>query len=170
MYSRQYEFMREGGTRAPVLDTTADTWYTWLGLVATSLAVGGVVAGLPTAVPPDAGGVAAAVDGVAASPYGEHEQVAVPAEAVRLDSRGVALRSDGGTAHARFAQDITPARDGRLAAVLRGVPPGRVYRSQSAFAAALREARAAEGRWRPAPDRLTVRRVTWGEVDATLLG
>lgn len=153
-----------------MLDTTADTWYTWLGLVAASLAVGGAVAGLPTAVPPDAGRVAAAVDDIAASPYDEHEEVAVPAEAVRIDSRGLSLRSDGGTAHARFAQDVTPAHGSRLAAVLRGVPPGKVYRNPSAFAVALREARAANHGWRPAPDRLTVRRVTWGEVDATLVG
>ena len=153
-----------------MLDTTADTWYTWLGLVATSLAVGGVVTGLPTAVPPDAGAVAATVDDIAASPYGERERVAVPADAMRLDSRSLALRSDGGTAHASFARDVTPADDGRLAAVLRGVPPGTVYRTNEAFAAALREARAGDREWRPAPDQLTVRRVTWGDVNATLVG
>jgi hypothetical protein len=153
-----------------MLDTTADSWYTWLGLAAASLVVGGVVAGLPTAVPPDARAVAAAVDEVAASPYGERERVPVPADAIRLDAHGLALRSDGGTAHASFAQDVTPADGSRLVAVLRGVPPEEVYRTEDAFAAALREARAADREWRPAPDSLTVRLVTWGTVDATLVG
>jgi len=153
-----------------VLDTTADTWYTWAGLAAASLAVGGVVAGLPTAVPPDAAAVATTVDEVAASPYDERERVTVPADTIRVDSHGIALRADGGTAHATFARGVTPTNGGRLAAVLQGVPPGRLYRSQRAFAAALQGARASEQEWRPAPDRLTIRRVTWGEVNATLVG
>ncbi|MEF8906340.1 MAG: hypothetical protein V5A13_00635 [Haloarculaceae archaeon] len=153
-----------------MLDTTADSWYTWVGLVATSLAVGGVVAGLPTSVPPDARGVAATVDEVAASPYGEREDVSVQADAIRLGAHGLALRSDGGTAHASFALAVTPADEGRLVAVLRGVPPGEVYRTEDAFATAIREARDEAREWRPAPDRLTVRRVTWGDVDATLVG
>jgi hypothetical protein len=153
-----------------MLDTTADSWYTWLGLVATSLAVGGVVAGLPTSVPPDARAVAASVDEVAASPYDEREHVPVPADAIRLDASGLSLRSDGGTAHASFALEVTPAAGSRLVAVLRGVPPGEVYRTEDAFATALQEARDEDREWRPAPDRLTVRRVTWGDVDATLVG
>jgi hypothetical protein len=153
-----------------VLDTTADTWYTWLGLVATSLAVGGVVAGLPTAVPPDAAAVAAVIDGIAASPYSEREHVTVPADAMRLDTHRLALRSDGGTAHASFTRAVTPAESSRLTAVLRGTAPHKAYRTKEAFVDALREARAADRTWQPAPDRLTVRRVTWGEVDATLVG
>ena len=153
-----------------MLDTTADTWYTWLGLVAASLAVGGVVAGLPTAAPADAGAVVAAIDDVASSPYEERERVTVPADAMRLDSHSLALRSDGGTAHASFAREVTPVEGGRLADVLRGVPPADVYRTRDAFSAALRDAHAVDRKWRPAPDRLTVRRVTWGEVDATLVG
>lgn len=162
--------MTEDGTTPPMLDTTADTWYTWLGLAATSLAVGGVVAGLPTAVPPDAGAVAAVVDDVASSSYDEHERVAILADAIRLDTRGLALRSDGGTAHASFAQRVTPAEGGRLADVLQGGSPAEVYRTRDAFSAALQRARAADREWRPAPSRLTVRRVTWGDVDATLVG
>lgn len=153
-----------------MLDTTADTWYTWLGLVAASLAVGGVVTGLPTAPPPETGPVVETVDDVATSPYAERESVAVPGRELRLGADQIAVRSDGGTAHARFARPVTPVRDGRLAAVLRGVPPGRVYASPAAFEAALRDARGQEPRWRPAPERLTVRRVSWGEVDATLVG
>jgi hypothetical protein len=153
-----------------MLDTAADTWYTWLGLVAASLAAGGVVAGLPTAVPPDAEAVAATVDGVAASPYDEHERVAVSADAMRLDSRGLTLRSGGGKAHATFARRATPVGDGPLAEVLRGAPPESVYRTRESFSDALREARARESEWQPAPEGLTVRRVAWGEVDATLVG
>ena len=164
------EFIREGGTTPTVLDTTADTWYTWLGLVATSLAVGGVVAGLPTAVPPDAEAVAAAVDDIATSPYAERERVAVLAETMRLDTHRLGLRSDGGTAHASFTQGVTPADSRRLTAVLRGSSPQEVYQTEGAFVGALREARAADRGGQPAPDRLTVRRVTWGEVNATLIG
>ena len=153
-----------------MLDTTADTWYTWVGLVAASLAVGGVVAGLPAAAPPEVGPVAETVDDVAASPYTERESVTVPGRELRLGTRQLALRSEGGTAHASFARPVTPVRAGRLTAVLRGTPPGRVYTTPAAFDAALQAARDREARWQPAPDRLTVRRVSWGGVDATLVG
>lgn len=153
-----------------MLDTTADTWYVWLGLVATSLTVGGVIAGLPTTVPPDAAAVAATVDDIAASPYSEREHVGVSANAMQLGSHSLALRSDGGAAHASFTQAVTPVDGSRLAAVLQGAPPQDVYRTKEAFAAALREARGVDSEWRPAPDRLTVSRVAWGDINATLVG
>jgi len=153
-----------------VFDTTADVWPTWLGLVAASLAVAGVAAGLPAAPPPDPDPVAATIDAVAASDHPERETVAVDAEEVRIEPRRLTLRSHGGTAHAALGDPVVPVRGPPLERVLDGAPPDSVFDSPTAFRRALREARGRESRLRPAPTRLTVRRVHWGGVHATLVG
>ena len=153
-----------------MLDTTADVWPTWLGLTVASLAVAGVAVGLPAAPPPDPEPVAATVDATAASPHTEREVVPVEASQIRLTPRGIALRSQGGTAHATLTRSVVPVRGPPLQRVLDGAPPASVYDSRAAFREALRVAKDREPRWRPAPPRLTVRRVHWRGVDATLVG
>lgn len=153
-----------------MLDTTADTWPTWLGVIAASVAVAGVAVGLPTAPPPDPAAAAVTVDRVAASPYSEHERVELDAAELRLGADRIALRSSGGTAHATFAYPVVPVRGPPLARVLAGAPPEAVYGTPAAFRAALERAGRTEPRWRPAPERLTVRRVRWEGIDATLVG
>jgi len=92
-----------------MLDAPLDTWYVWLGLGVVSVAVAGVALALPTSAPPAATPVADAVDSVAASPHEARTTVEVPGEQMRLASDAVALRSDGGTAHARFTYGpVTP--------------------------------------------------------------
>ena len=150
-----------------------ESWYLWIGLAAASAALVGVAVELPTTAPPDASAVAATVDGVAASPYdavGEHP---LRADAVRLSARRVALERDGATARAAFSFGPVvpvPPGDGPLRRVLRGDPPSGRFDSPDAFRAAAEAARERDPSWRPAPDRLTVRRVSWRGVDATLVG
>lgn len=154
-----------------MFDVPVDAWYLWLGVAAASLAVLGSALGLPTAPPPDAAAVADTVDSVAASPYagvGEHP---IDADEMRLDARTVALGTDGGVARARFAYGpVVPVREGPLRAVLVGATPERAFASPAAFERAVVAARERDPAWRPAPDRLLVRRVSWGGVDVTLVG
>jgi hypothetical protein len=150
-----------------------ESWYLWIGLGVVGAALVGVAVELPRAAPPDASAVAATVDGVAASPYdavGEHP---IRADEVRLSARAVALRRDGTAARAEFAFGPVvpvPPGDGPLRAVIRGVSPPARFDSREAFEAAVERARERPPAWRPAPDRLTVRRVSWEGTDVTLVG
>ncbi len=154
-----------------MFDITLESWYVWLGVCVVSVAVAGTALAVPTAAPPTAAPVADAVDSVAASSEQAHTTVDVTADRMRLSRHAIALRTDGGTAHARLAfGPVTPAERGRLRRVLHGTPPERVFISKQRFVDALEAARSAEPRWREPSETLTVRRVTWGDVDATLLG
>jgi hypothetical protein len=150
-----------------------ESWYLWVGLAVVGAALVGVAVQLPRTSPPDATAVAATVDGVAASPYdavGEHP---LRADAVRLSARRVALRRDGTTARAEFAFGPVvpvPPGEGPLRRVLRGSSPVERFDSGAAFETAIERSRERDPSWRPAPDRLTVRRVSWRGVDATLVG
>jgi hypothetical protein len=156
-----------------MLGSPVESWYLWVGLAAASVALVGVAVELPRTTPPDAAAAAATVDGVAASPYdavGEHP---LRADAVRLSSRRIALRRDGTTARAGFAFGPVvpvPPGEGPLRRVLAGGSPAERFDSRAAFASAAERARGRDPTWRPAPDRLTVRHVSWGDVDATLVG
>lgn len=154
-----------------MFDTPLDVWYVWLALGAVSLAVAGAVLAVPTASPAATVPVADAVDRVAVSEYGAYEEVEVPAGEFRLGTRALAIRTDGGTAHARFEYGpVTPVRDGSLRRVLAGTPPQEVFADAEAFRDAVERARSRERSWREAPTTLRIRRVRWGEVDATLVG
>ena len=154
-----------------MFDAPLDVWYAWLGTGLVSLAVAGTVLAFPAASPGDAGAVADAVDEVAASEYDACEEVAVPAEELRLGPLTVGLRAGGETAHARFEYGpVTPVRDGELRAVLAGRPPDAVFADPGAFRAAVERAQRRDRTWRDAPRTLQVRCVSWGEVDATLVG
>lgn len=158
-------------TRSPVFDAPLDTLYVWVGLGAVSLLVAGTVLSFPTASPAAAGSVADAVDTVAASEFGAREDVEVPAGDVRLGPHTLALRTDGGQAHARFEfGPVTPVRDGPLRAVLTGTPPREAFGTRSAFREAIDRAQYRDHGFRDGPRRLIARRVRWGEVSATLVG
>jgi hypothetical protein len=153
-----------------MFETHVDTLYLWVGLGTVSVAVLGVVAGLPTTAPPDATGAAATIDEVTTSPPGSVTHRRLIAEEWSLDSRRIRLRTDGGTATARLVRPVVPARTDRLRAVLTGERPTTVYSSTDAFRRDVREARGTDTGWRPAPDRLTVRHVAWGGSDVTIVG
>jgi hypothetical protein len=155
-----------------MFDAPVDTWYLWLGVATASALALGVAAALPATVPPDAQRAAATVDAVATSPHNATGEHSVDATAVKFGSRRVALRNDGGTAHAAFAYGpVTPVRNGTaLAAVLRGEPPGSVFPNATAFREAGAAARNRTRAWRETDGRLVARRVTWEGVDVTLVG
>lgn len=154
-----------------MLDPPLDTWYVWLGLGLVSVAVAGLALGLPTTAPPAATPTADTIDRVAASPHEARTTVDVHAEKVRIRPDSVALRSASGTAHAALAYGpVTPVSDGQLRRVLAGAQPRAVFTSVSAFEHAVRAARNRTARWRETPEELTVARVEWGAVDATLVG
>lgn len=148
-----------------------DAPHVWVALGLVGLAVLGLALEVPAAPVPDAGGVADTVDAVAASRHPTSAQHPLSAARVRLGPRRLSLRSDAGTAHAAFRYGpVTPATSGPLERVLRGAPPERVFRTVAAFREALADARAAAPRWQRAGDELVVRSVSWGDVDATLVG
>lgn len=152
-----------------------DAWYLHTGLAAAGLALLGVTTGLPTHPPPDATGVARVVDGVASSPHAAVGEHPLDADRLRVTPRGIALDGAGGRAHATFRfGPVTPVdREGDLGRVLSGAPPDRLFESPAAFADATEKRRreaTADPAWRPAPERLRVRRVTWEGTDVTLVG
>jgi hypothetical protein len=156
------------------MEAPLDSWYAWLGLAATSVALVGAAGSLPARPPPDAAGLADSLDRVAVADAPASAEHPLSAERVRIGPDRVALRNGAGTARARLAfGPVTPVGpDAALTDVLHGTPPERAFPDRAAFAAAARRARE-RGRnatWRPAPDSVTVRRVSWGEVDVTLVG
>jgi hypothetical protein len=154
-----------------MLDAPVDAWYVWIGLSAASLAVAGVAIELPSEQPTGAPRVAAAIDEVATSPYSAVETVAIDADRLSVESGRIALETADRVSHAPVAYgSVVSVGEGRLASVLRGRDPRTVYSSLAGFRTALERARESAGTWRRAPERLTVRRVSWGEVDATLVG
>ncbi|PSQ33526.1 hypothetical protein BRD09_00620 [Halobacteriales archaeon SW_10_68_16] len=154
-----------------MFDAPLDTVYVWVGLGAVSLVVAGAVTAFPTASPAGVGAVADSVDRVAASEYEAREEISVPAAEIRIGPHTVGLRADGRTAYTRLEYGpVTPVHDGPLRAVLAGTHPRELFADPEAFRTAIERAQRREPSWREAPDELRVRRVSWGEVDATLVG
>lgn len=154
-----------------MFETPLDGVLAWVGLALVSLAVAGIAVSLPTTVPPDAAAVARQVDEVATSDHRVAASVPLRADAVSVQGSQLSLRDDGVTAHARLvAGDVVPADSDALGALLDGREPGAIFEDRAAFERALAAARERSGNWRPAPDRLQIRRVRWGDVDATVVG
>lgn len=105
-------------------ETPADGWYVWLGVSLVSVAIAGVVLGLPSGAPPDAGRVADGVDRVNGNPYEASAVHSYDAEAVRVeDGIVIETRNEHGTDSATLAYDpIVVVRDDyeRLANVTHG--------------------------------------------------
>lgn len=154
-----------------MLGPPVDAWYVNLGLAAAGLAAFGIAVGVPTAPPPAATPVATAVDTVAATDHPTTAVRSTTADEARIGPRRVALRTAGGTASATLAYGpVTPVSTGsKLDRVLAGAPPERVFSDPSAFRRALERARNRSPSWRPV-ETIRVRGVSWGEIDATLVG
>jgi hypothetical protein len=157
-----------------VFDFATEAWYGWLGLSMAGVALFGAAAGLPTAPPPDAGAAAATVDRVAAAEYAATAEHPLDASEIRLGTRRVGLRSEGGTAHAALSfGPVTPVPPGESALrdVLYGTPPERAFETTDAFRQSVVDARAdaTDASWRPVDRTLIVRRVTWEGVDVVLV-
>jgi len=179
MVPRTRCFKYEAAASRPMFETNLDASYAWLGLALVSVATAGVAAALPTSPPPDASGVAHTIDAVGDGDHPATAERGLAADRIRLTTRSVALEGGGGIARTTLhAPRITPVltgedetvTDGRLRQVLDGAPPDAAFDGPDAFAAAASQARAADQVWRPAPDRITVRRVHYGGVHVTLVG
>jgi len=162
-----------------MFETNLDASYAWIGLALVSVATAGVAAALPASPPPDASGVAHTIDAVGDRDRPTAAEHGLAADRIRLTTRSIALDDGDGTARATLhAPRITPVRTGergataggRLRRVLNGAPPDVAFAGPDAFAAAASQARAADHEWRPAPDRITVRRVHYGGVHVILVG
>lgn len=162
-----------------MFETHLDATYAWLGLALVSVATVGVTAALPASPPPDASGVAHTIDSVGGGEYPATAEHGLAADRIHLTSRSVALDGGGGTARATVhAPRVTPVPSGReetpggagLRRVLDGAPADAAFNGPEEFAAAAERARASDHEWRPAPERLTVRRVHYGEEHVTLVG
>lgn len=154
-----------------MFDVPVDTLYVWVGVAVVATVVAGVAVSLPGGTAPRAAATARAVEAVSTGPPGAHGTHRLAAERIRLGSSRVTLDGSAGTGHASFAYGpVVPAWGGDLATVLAGTPPDRAFATVAAFRKAVADARAHRPTWRRAPDRLEIRRVQWGDVDATLVG
>jgi hypothetical protein len=156
-----------------MFDAPPDAWYVWVAVSLASVAVAGVATDLPSQPAPDAAAAADTVDAIAGSTYASAAEHPLDADRIRLRPHRLALRTDGETSHATFAfGPVVPVGDDTaLVRVARGVPPGRVFSSLTAFEEAIEaaRARASDAGWRPAADRLVLRHLEWGDVDVTLV-
>lgn len=104
------------------LEAPADAWYVFLATSIVSVAVAGVVLGLPTGPPPDANRAANTIETVAGSTADTSATWEYDAETVVVDGPTIELENDHGTAHASVAYGpvVPVADDGRLENVTHG--------------------------------------------------
>lgn len=155
-----------------MLGPPVDAFHVWVALGVVSLAFVAAALGVPGAPPPDAAAVADTVDAVAAQSHPTRAGHPVAADSLRVTPRRVGLRGDGGTSRATFARGpVAPATgDSRLRRVLHGVRPREVFDSRIEFARAAAAARREESQWVAVDDEVTVRALSWGDVDVVLVG
>lgn len=155
-----------------MFDTLADVPPVVVALSLVSTTLLGVAFASQPAVAPRADALAGTVNAVAAADTPGVESRALHADAVRIATHQIAVRTDGGTAHAAITYGpVVPVRqDTSLWRVLQGTPPGAVFDGFIEFANSTIDARQRTARWRQGRDQLTVRRITWRGVDVTLVG
>lgn len=164
-------FIPEGGTTTPVFEAPIDGWYVWSATALASLAICGVAMSVPTAPPPDATAAANSIDSFAGAPHNATGEHPISADAIDLSPHVVALRGPGGVARERLSYGpVTPVADeGRLARVLSGAPPGRVFENPAELRRAASRARQSETGWESTV-RVRIRTVVWRGVHVTLVG
>lgn len=152
-----------------MFEMPVESLFVWVALGVVSVAVMGVISAVPSTAPPDATATAATIDEVSTSPPGSVVHRQITADQWTFDGRQLGLRNDGGSAHATLMWKVIPVHDSQLRAVLNGTVPESVFGSPTAFERAI-AATARDQTWYPAPDRVTIRRVVWEEIDVTLVG
>ena len=154
-----------------MFDAPHEAWYVWLGVSMASLAVLGVVTSLPVAPVPDASTVADTIDQVSATTYDTTASRTLDARDVQIEPTRIGLRNSAGTTHATLAYPVVPVGPGSpLRRLLYGAPPPTVFPSPAAFETATRRAQDRTPQWHAARERLVVTRLSWGDVDVTLVG
>ncbi|ELY56699.1 DUF7283 family protein [Natronolimnohabitans innermongolicus] len=87
-------------------EAPADAWYIWIGVSIASVAIAGVVIGLPSGAPPDADGVAHGIDRVSGNPYEASAEHGYDADRLRVEAGTlVELENEHGTASETLAYD-----------------------------------------------------------------
>lgn len=113
-------------------EAPADAWYVWLGVTVISLAIGGVVLGLPTGPPPDANQAANTIDRVSGSTEDASGRYDHDADLVKIDGATIELQNDDGVDRATLRYgEVVPVRDDqRLANLTRGASFEDEYRDE----------------------------------------
>jgi len=174
------------------LEAPADSWYVFIGVAIFSVAVGGVVLGLPDEPPPDANQAANVIDEAAGSPYNASATYEHDADEYYVTNETIVLRNEGGKTSANLAYgpvipvwpdvdiaggDTLPER-GPLKRILHGVPPGEIYDSPEDFRDAIKahsdeikESLNNENppKWHIADGTVHVRTIHWDYVRVTLV-
>ncbi|QSW99371.1 DUF7283 family protein [Haloterrigena alkaliphila] len=104
-------------------EAPVDAWYVFLAVSIVSVAVAGVVFGLPTGPPPDSNQAANAIESVASSPTEASATWAYEAETVVIDGPTIEMENEHGTSHASAEYDavVVPVNDSdRLENIARG--------------------------------------------------
>ena len=155
-----------------MLDVPADVPPVLVALSLVSTTLFGVALAVRPSPAPRAQPLAATVDAVAAADHPGVEAREVDADTIKISEHELAVRTAAGTAHASLSYGpVVPVRrDTALWRVLRGRPPGELFDTPFGLATAAATARQRDPVWRTNVVRLTVRRVSWGGVDVTLVG
>lgn len=171
-------------------EAPVDAWYVWIGVMIVSIALAGVALSLPSQPPPDATAAANTIDRVTASPQVAEATYDHGGNEIRIDTRRIALRNDGGTDHAAVAfGSLTPlyaigseSKRDALRLMLEGTPPSSVLDMDaygSVTESDLRDAtesaqqnlreRDKSPAWRPSDGELRVRTVELDGEEITLV-
>jgi hypothetical protein len=156
-------------------ETPVDAWYVWLAVAMVSIALLGFVVGLPSQPPPDATQAVNTIDRVAASTHQASATYEHGADEIRIDTKQLLLRNDGGTAEASVAfGSLTPVHavndDHKREALQRishGQQPAAVLRAYDFDSRALLDSASQTRRridrhgaeWRPTDGTLRVRKI-----------
>ncbi|WP_440767343.1 DUF7283 family protein [Natronorubrum sp. DTA7] len=156
-------------------ETPADAWYVWLAVSIVSVALAGIVLGLPTGPPPDTNQAANTIDRVAGTTHDASATYGHDAAEVKFEGPTVSLRNEHGTARSSLAYGtvVPVVGNERLEAVARGASLESAYGDavetdrqdvEGEFLADLVEAHdEIDGEWTPADGELAVRTL---EVEA----
>jgi len=166
-------------------EAPVDGWYVWFGVALVSIGLTTFVLGLPSQPPPDATTAANTIDRVASSSHRAAADYEHDAAAIRIDTKQLWLRNDGGTTRESVAfGSLTPvhavAEDDKreaLERIIDGQHPRVVLREYSFDATALldeaedtRERIDRQGaEWRPADGVLSVRKIDIGGETVVLV-
>lgn len=152
-------------------EAPADAWYVWVAVTIISLAMAGIVLGLPTGPTPDADRAANAIEETSGSSYEAATTYEHDADAVRIDGKTIELKNDHGTDRAsiNYGQVIVVNGDDRLENLTYGSGFDEEFDAElddptrdaaTAFVTRTADARDANsGEWINSTDDLTVRRV-----------
>jgi len=159
------------------LEAPADAWYVFIGVSLISVAVAGVVMGLPTGQAPNADSAIEQIDAVAGDTYESKASADHNADRFWVDSKRIGLKNDHGTATESVSfGTLSPVynESSNLSKVLTGTKAESVYTDKSAFKSDIESARGksfidGEPQWHSASGKLRIRKVIWGDYSVTLV-